>query len=115
MSAVSAGHEAVVTTLLEAGAHVDARNSSKCTALHYAVLPFPAPFSVSLFVFLVYARCHTVTHPTTPIAVAQCSKGRPELAKLLLDKKATVNAVDKNGGTPLSRAASKGERPNENR
>ncbi len=92
----------IARAVLEAGANVNARNYSGCTALHIAVSIEDLDFTKVLLEH--GADVNVSDHKgETPLHEAAFD-GHAELTKMLLSHKAHVNAQDRLGRTPLRRA-----------
>jgi len=103
--AVRHQHADIAEALLAHGARVNAASSDGRTALHFAV----AARQANLVELLLanYAYVDALSSSGTPLQVAS-EMGFADIAELLLDKGADVNAKGKDGFTPLHFAAAYG-------
>lgn len=101
--AAMSGHAAVTGTLLEAGAHADARDRRGRTALFQAVTAGHAPAVVTLLEHGANADIGDLSG-TTPLMVA-AQHGHESIARALLDHEAEVNVI----GGLLAEARSDGD------
>jgi hypothetical protein len=106
--AVAAGHEAIVTALLEAEAPIRARNRAKRTALHLAAIHSTAAPLMTQLLQVPDAPCNA--GDTVGSAPLHYAAGRDDAAqvKALVAAGAVVDLKNKQLCTPLHSAAVKG-------
>ena len=106
--AVSAGHEAIVEALLEAGAPIRSRNRAKRTALHIAALKNTAAPLMARLLAAADAPCNAGdTVGSTPLHYAAGRDDAGQIAALVAAG-AKVDLANKQLCTPLHIAAAKG-------
>ena len=98
---------ALVRTLLEHGANVNAAQGDGMTALHWAADRGDVPLTVALLAAHANVRAVTRIGAYTPLHIASKS-GNADVVRALIKAGSDVNAVTSNGATPLHFAAAAG-------
>jgi ankyrin repeat protein len=108
--AAAAGHDEVVRLLMERMATIDAQDADGYTPLARACAR--GHLAVATRLLSAGASVHTANaYARTPLLLVARESGHVELARLLLDRKADIDARDKFGDTSLNLAAWRGFRP----
>ncbi len=108
--AAANGHDEVTRLLIEKKANVNAQDAGRETPLAKACARGLVPVATRLLA--VGASVDTANgYGRTPLSLVARESGNVELARMLIDRKADVNARDKFGDTPLQLAAWRGFRP----
>ena len=101
--AILGGQPAVVDLLIEKGADLRARNSGGFTALHAAAYVGDVDTASKLLGKGAIVNDQENKAEVTPLSVA-AEEGHVEMARVLVEHGADLEAVERNGYTPLSRA-----------
>jgi ankyrin repeat protein len=101
--AILGGQLAVVDLLIEKGADFRARNSGGFTALHAAAYVGDVDTASKLLGKGANVNDQENKAEVTPLSVA-AEEGHVEMARVLVEHGADLEAVERNGYTPLSRA-----------
>ncbi len=108
--AAAAGHDEVARLLVERKANIDFQDAEGQTPLSEACIG--GHLAVATRLLAAGASVHTPdSYARTPLLLAARQSGDVDIARLLIDRKADINARDKFGDTPLNLAAWRGFGP----
>lgn len=108
--AAANGHDEVARLLIEKKANVNAQDDGRETPLAKACVRGRVPVAARLLAS--GASVDTAnSYGRTPLSLVSRESGNVDLARMLIDRKADVNARDKFGDSPLQLAAWRGFRP----
>ena len=102
-TAILEGHVLVASLLIDRGADIQARNKGGFTPLHAAAYANAIEIAKKLLSRGADVKDQMNKAGVTPLSVAS-EEGHPGLVKVLIDQGADLEAGERNGYTPLTRA-----------
>ena len=107
-TAILEGHVLVAILLIDRGADIQARNKGGFTPLHAAAYANAIEIAEKLLSRGADVKDQMNKAGVTPLSVAS-EEGHPGLVKVLIDQGADLEAGERNGYTPLTRALWRGQ------
>ncbi len=108
-TAILEGHVLVASLLIDRGADIQARNKGGFTPLHAAAYANVVEIAEKLLSRGADVKDQMNKAGVTPLSVAS-EEGHPGLVKVLIDHGADLEAGERNGYTPLTRALWRGQK-----
>ena len=108
-TAILEGHVLVASLLIDRGADIQARNKGGFTPLHAAAYVNAVEIAEQLLSRGADVKDQMNKAGVTPLSVAS-EEGHPGLVKVLIDHGADLEAGERNGYTPLTRALWRGQK-----
>ncbi len=109
ITAIIGGHVLVASLLIDRGAGIQARNKGGFTPLHAAAYANAVEIAGQLLSRGADVKDQMNQAGVTPLSVAS-EEGHPGLVKVLIDHGADLEAGERNGYTPLTRALWRGQK-----
>ena len=109
ITAIIEGHVLVASLLIDRGASIQARNKGGFTPLHAAAYANAVEIAEKLLSRGADVKDQMNKAGVTPLSVAS-EEGHPGLVKVLIDHGADLEAGERNGYTPLTRALWRGQK-----
>ncbi len=109
ITAIIGGHVLVASLLIDRGADIQARNKGGFTPLHAAAYANVVEIAEKLLSRGADVKDQMNKAGVTPLSVAS-EEGHPGLVKVLIDHGADLEAGERNGYTPLTRALWRGQK-----
>lgn len=109
ITSIIGGHVLVASLLIDRGADIQARNKGGFTPLHAAAYANVVEIAEKLLSRGADVKDQMNKAGVTPLSVAS-EEGHPGLVKVLIDHGADLEAGERNGYTPLTRALWRGQK-----